>query len=146
MGLSAVGKMIKAVYLAVAPSLSNGDYHELTLTNAGRLRVDASGSTIVVTTGESTLTVLGYQQITGVTSASAQALTVPAGANFAWIQIENGDSRWRADGTAPTSAVGFPLLQDTGFFFNINNAGLTALKFIAQTVNITINATYYSSP
>jgi hypothetical protein len=142
---SAVGKLIKAIYLAVVPALVDKDYHELTLTSDARLRTDASiVGPIVVTPAEPVLTPAGYQQILGVTNLVATPLVVPPGAKYAWVQIENGDSRWRDDGPAPTAAIGFPLLQDTGFFFQDGAGGLAALKFIAQTVPINVNVVYYS--
>ena len=145
MAKSAVGKLIKAIYLAIPPALIDKDYNELTLTSDARLRTDASiVGPVIVTPAEPTFTPAGYEQILGVTSAADTSLAVPPGAKYAWVQIENGDSRWRDDGPAPTSAIGFPLLQDTGFFFQDGAAGLAALKFIAQSGTITVNVVYYS--
>ena len=48
--------------------------------------------------------VSGHQFITSL--SSAVTLTVPAGASGVLIQAETKDIRYRADGTAPTAAVG----------------------------------------
>jgi len=142
---SAVGKLLKAIFLTVAPALIDKDYHELTITSDARLRTDASiVGPVIVTPAEPTLTPVGYQQILAVDDVTPTGLIVPVGAKYAWVQIENGDSRWRDDGPAPTAAVGFPLLQDTGFFFQNGAAGLAALQFIAQSGTINVNVSYYA--
>ena len=142
--LAGLGSRIKAVFLSVIPLLADKDEAELTLTNDRRLRTDASIiGPIIVTPAEPTLTPLGYEQITSVDNVTAATLTVPPGAKYAWVQIELGDARWRDDGTSPTATVGFPLLQDTGFFFQ-EGASLPALEFIAQTTDVTVNVSYYS--
>lgn len=54
------------------------------------------------------MTGVGYQQLT--VSTAAQALTVPTTngvkASRALVTVETEAIRWRADGTAPTGAIG----------------------------------------
>ena len=142
---SAIGKLIKAIYLAVAPALIDKDYHELTITSDARLRTDATiVGPVIVTPAEPTLMPVGYQQIVGVNNVVPTLLVVPVGAKYAWVQIEGSDSRWRDDGPPPTASIGFPLLQDTGFFFQNGATGLAALRFIAQSGLINVNVSYYA--
>jgi hypothetical protein len=145
MSLNAIGELGKGLvqFDGGAPPLVPNDESNFTFTTDRRLRSDATiVGPVIVSPGEPLLTPISYQQIVGVTSAAATFLAVPGGAEFAWVQIENGDARWRGD-AAPTATVGQPLLQDTGFFFNIGNPGLIALQFIAQSGPVTINVYYY---
>ena len=60
--------------------------------------------------------VVGHQTLT--VSDTAVSLTPPTGnvrVDHVIILVNDGDIRWRADGTAPTSAVGKTQLQDTEF-------------------------------
>lgn len=88
------------------------------------------------------MTARGYQQITAGTLAAATALTIPSNATFALLQAENGDLRWRDDGTAPTGSVGMILYSGT----TIELAGdLSTIKFIELTSQSGIlNVSYYS--
>lgn len=90
------------------------------------------------------LTALGFQQLTAITNAATQTLTVPAGANYAYIQAETAAVRWRDDGVAPTSAIGniFPV-GGQPFFYQGGNAGLTALTVISSGANATLDVTFY---
>lgn len=83
----------------------------------------------------------GYVQITGVTSAAAVGLgAIPEGAVSVHVMVEGGDARWRDDGTNPTSAVGMPLAEATPFIYDKT---LTAIKFVAKTVNVVLNIAFY---
>ena len=55
----------------------------------------------------------GYQQLT--VSTTAVALTVPVGATRAVVKVIAQPVRYRNDGTAPTSTVGFPLVANEIF-------------------------------
>ena len=46
-------------------------------------------------------------------SAASMATATVRGAKYAVCISEGADIRWRADGTVPTSAVGFPVPADT---------------------------------
>jgi hypothetical protein len=54
---------------------------------------------------------MGYQQLT--VSTTAVALTVPAGATRAVCQVVAQPIRYRMDGTAPTSLIGYPAVATT---------------------------------
>jgi hypothetical protein len=82
---------------------------------------------------------LGYQQITSL--ASAEKLTVPAGATLAIIKAEAQAVRWRDDGTAPTASVGMPMLAtDSALEYS---GTLIDLQFIAETDGAILNVSYY---
>lgn len=80
---------------------------------------------------------LGYQQLTA--TGSAQTLTVPQGAVFALIAAEGSLWRWRDDGTAPTTSIGYPLFAGAECQYNGN---LAALKLIAASGAI-LDVSYY---
>lgn len=83
----------------------------------------------------------GYQQITDV--SSAVGLTVPKGAQFAKLQAETGDIRWRDDGTSPTGTAGMLLVAGAAPEMYIGD--LSALEFVDDGTSVaTLNVTYYS--
>jgi hypothetical protein len=82
---------------------------------------------------------LGYEQVTGMTSA--QGLTVAAGATHALIQTESQNVRWRDDGTSPTASVGVQLEAGKDFWYT---GDLAALKFIQESATAKLNVSYYS--
>lgn len=87
----------------------------------------------------SSMTALGYQQITSLSSATA--LTVPNGATKAVIKCETQAVRWRDDGTNPTSTVGMPMATtDAPFEYT---GSLSAIKFIEQSASAKLNVAYY---
>jgi hypothetical protein len=81
---------------------------------------------------------LGYQQITSV--VAAQALTVPAGAQYAVICVESQSVRWRDDGTDPTASVGEILTVGQNLVYD---GKLSAIKFIEVTPSAKVNISYY---
>lgn len=92
---------------------------------------------------------VGYQLITGATSATSAALTVPtpaAGetkANLAVITTETAAIRWRDDSTANGSVngtSGTPLAVGT---FMVYDGVLQSLRLAAQTGTPSIHVTYY---
>lgn len=86
------------------------------------------------------LTALGYEQVTGL--STAKALTVPSGARYALLQAEGKNIRWRDDGTAPTSTVGMVLTAgDPGFWYN--GDALAALSFVEVESTAVLNVSYY---
>lgn len=85
---------------------------------------------------------LGYQQITSLSSSTA--LTVPAGTALTIVTPQTQAVRWRDDGTAPTSTIGYPLAVGSELFYDGANAA--ALRFIEQTASAAINVCYYGYP
>lgn len=108
----------------------------------------ASGGTIYVKDAQ--LTPLGYFQgsVDGTTAETLAVLTgsaIPAGALYAAIQVDTGGTnvfcRYRDDGTAPTAAVGMPLLPGVYFF---DTAALANFQIIGSAAGpTTVNVAYY---
>ena len=87
-------------------------------------------------------TPLGYQQISAATLATATALTIPAGASVAVVQVDTASVRWRDDGTAPTNAIGMQMAAASTLAFGA--ASMKAVKFILATGGSPVlNVTYY---
>lgn len=84
-------------------------------------------------------TPLGYQQITGL--STAKNLTVPTGATMAMITAEAQAVRYRDDGTAPTATVGQPLA--VGLLPLQYSGTLSVIQFIEQTASAKVNVLYY---
>lgn len=84
---------------------------------------------------------LGYQQITGLTTA--QKLSIPLGTKTILIQPEAQGVRWRDDGIAPTATVGYPLGAGNELRYTGSFANMQTLQFIAQTAGAVLNVTYY---
>lgn len=82
---------------------------------------------------------LGFQQLTGM--SSAQSLTVPVGATLAIIQAEAQSVRWRDDGTAPTASVGMLILTATSGLAYVGN--LANIQLIQATSGAIANVSYY---
>ena len=90
---------------------------------------------------------LGYQQITGL--SSAKGLTVPSvdlnglacRPSITLITPETQGARWRDDDTDPTASVGMPLAAGVTLQYD---GDLTKIKFIEQTASAKINVTYYA--
>lgn len=83
---------------------------------------------------------LGYQQITSLSASTA--LTVPEGTALALISCAGTAVRWRDDGTAPTSAVGYPLPIGGELVYA---AAFSALRFIEQSASATLDICYYGA-
>lgn len=90
---------------------------------------------------------LGYQQITGL--SSAKGLTVPSvdlnglacRPSIALITPETQGVRWRDDDTDPTASVGMPLAAGVTLQYD---GDLTKIKFIEQTASAKLNISYYA--
>lgn len=137
----------------VAPPFSQGYYPILAVNNLN-LAISSAGAVdcasaiylinvpiepyVWSTVSETQCGPLGYQQLTGISSATS--LTVPSGAKYALINFEAQNSRWRDDGTAPTGTVGM-LNQAGDYFFYTGN--LAALQFIQATSGAIVNVSYY---
>jgi hypothetical protein len=91
--------------------------------------------------------VMGYQQITSLSSATS--LTVPAKnlqglagtPRIAIITPETKGVRWRDDGVAPTATVGMPLAAGVTLQYD---GDLSQIQFIEQEASAKLNITYYS--
>lgn len=91
--------------------------------------------------------VMGYQQITSLSSATA--LTVPqrdltglvGTPRIAIITPESQAVRWRDDGVAPTASVGMPLAAGVTLQYD---GDLSQIKFIEQVGGAKLNISYYS--
>lgn len=88
---------------------------------------------------KATTVCLGYQQITGL--SSAKGLTVPQGATLAVMTPLTQAIRWRDDGTNPTASVGMPIAAGAYFSYDGN---LQNIKFIEQTASAELNVSYYA--
>lgn len=92
-----------------------------------------------VTVEDRILKPLGYERITSLSAAAA--LTVPAGARYAWVQAETQNVRWRDDGTNPTSTQGMLLSKDSDGFWYTSH--LAAVRFIEVSPSAVLNVSYY---
>jgi hypothetical protein len=82
---------------------------------------------------------LGFQQLTGMTSAAS--LTVPTGADAVLLSADTQAVRWRDDGTAPTASVGMSIrTTDQAFLYT---GDLAAIQFIAAVSGAVLNCTYF---
>jgi hypothetical protein len=118
-------------------------------TGANFFSASGSGGGTVYTK-DAPLTPLGYAQYSlvasSVTLATAAGGTIPAGATYVLIQLGVGGTgvtaRFRDDGTAPTTTVGFPLLQGVQFLYESNP--LSALQLIGTAAGPTeLNLSFY---
>lgn len=108
----------------------------LTDTELRATAVPVSGT---VSSKAGSLTALGYQQITSLSSAAL--LTVPVGATAALIQSETKGVRWRDDGETPTASVGMSLGAGETILFT---GDLAAFQVIEVEASAKLNVSYYS--
>lgn len=82
---------------------------------------------------------LGYERI--VALGSATGLSAPDGTVLALVLPENGNVRWRADGTAPTGTVGTPVWGTSELQWG---GEMDAIQFINMVgSNSILNVTYF---
>jgi hypothetical protein len=84
-------------------------------------------------------TPVGFQQITSLSASTA--LTVPAGATLALVQVETQIVRWRDDGTAPTASVGMFIPVNDMLVYDGN---LATIRFIEASASAKLDVTYYA--
>lgn len=90
---------------------------------------------------------LGYEQITGL--SSAKGLTVPSvdlnglacKPTLALIVAESTAVRWRDDNVDPTASVGMPLATGVTLQYD---GDLSKIRFIEQSASSKLNVTYYA--
>lgn len=106
-----------------------------------RLKYQEEQAASSVMTGDVPLVPMGYQQITNANLATAQKLTVPAGATIAYVE-NNGSQpcRWRDDNVAPTAEMGRVLEAGSERRFNGN---LSVLQLIRGGDGVTLDISYY---
>jgi len=87
--------------------------------------------------------VLGYCQLSVTTAVLISTCSggIPGGAQVAYITPETAAIRWRDDGTAPTTTVGYPV--PTGGTQLIYRGNLATLQVIAQSGTATVNIAFY---
>lgn len=83
---------------------------------------------------------IGYEQLTGLSSAKGLTPATYEGASYAIIQAEDQNVRWRDDGTNPTTSIGMMLTaeQQIAYF-----GDLSAIKFLEETASAKLNVSYY---
>jgi hypothetical protein len=81
---------------------------------------------------------LGYEQVTGMTSA--KSLTPPAQARYALIQPTGQSVRYRDDGTAPTATVGSRVTALESLWYG---GDLSAIQFFQEAATAVLNVSYY---
>jgi hypothetical protein len=131
------------VYIRVCTSASGSQqcsYVPVDSTNP--LPVTGPGGYASITTVSGPVVPLGQQRIAAATLATAQSLTVPAGATIANFSPDgtggtnNNCLRYRDDGTAPTATVGSPLQPGQlllGYTGQPAGGALTSIQFIEAT-------------
>lgn len=84
----------------------------------------------------------GFEQVTSIGTVTALGLSHAARltAAYAIIQALNANTRYRDDGTGPTTSAGMPLYAASSLAY----AGdLSQIKFVAETGTAEVNVLYY---
>ncbi|PZQ63365.1 MAG: hypothetical protein DI570_09235 [Phenylobacterium zucineum] len=86
---------------------------------------------------------LGHAQITGLSSKKGlvDGGAIPSATQFALLQAEGADVRWRDDGPDPTATVGMVLKAGDPPF--VYDGDMTALEFIETGASAKLNVAYY---
>lgn len=86
--------------------------------------------------------VLGYCQLSVTTAVLVSTCSggIPGGATRAYVTPETAAIRWRDDGTAPTTTVGYPVAIGAQLIYYGN---LPTLQVIAQSGTSTVNIAFY---
>lgn len=126
-----------------------GSQQNVLMDTTGRLcdSISSSGTISVTISGALppyAATPLGYFQTTGFTTAVGLP-SIPAGAICALVTIETNAARFRDDGTAPTSGIGFPLAatQTVSLCEVSGTPGLAGVQFIPESGASTLDVLYY---
>ena len=81
----------------------------------------------------------GYQTVSLTSTTAAyvsQSTSALNNASVALIRVEGGNTRWRDDGTAATSATGFPLNDGDIMTYNDDIDALNFARTGASTVSV----------
>jgi len=84
---------------------------------------------------------VGFVQMTSLSSATGLS-SIPSGAQYALINAEDQNVRWRDDGTNPTASVGMVLEAGDTMLYDMP---LSALKVIEETASAKLNVSYYGA-
>jgi hypothetical protein len=84
----------------------------------------------------------GFQQMTSISSATAP--TVPSETDWAWVQAEGANVRFRLDGTSPTASVGL-ILADNDPPVEMPVWMLNNVEFIQETATAKVNIQYFKN-
>lgn len=107
------------------------------MANRKKLRSDGSDAfTVATTPGQ--MFPLGYVQITDV--STVVSLPVPAGANFALVQVEGAPIRWRDDGSNPTATTGMRLTTTGELKLDTT---LATVRVIQEAAGAKLNISFY---
>jgi len=82
-----------------------------------------------------------YVKVTALSTA-VNLPSIPVNVQYALIQCENGDVRWRADGTAPTTTDG--MLMPAGTERTFDSGSISRLQFIQTSAAATLHVSYYT--
>lgn len=86
---------------------------------------------------------MSYQQITDL--SSVKTLTIPSGAVGVLLQTESQITRFRTDGTDPTSTVGMQLFVGDPPVAIYGVDAMQKMKFIQAAASAILNVTYLYS-
>jgi hypothetical protein len=89
----------------------------------------------------------GFEQITisssSTTLAAGLTAGIPSEARHAIFYPETADVRWRADGTAPTDAVGIVMEKDAMHVFEDQRGIFDNMKLISASSSSTLNVHFF---
>jgi hypothetical protein len=86
---------------------------------------------------------LGFQQLDSIALGASVGLTVPLGTQIVLLQAEAVSIRYRADGVAPTTAIGMLITAGGEVLYPASESALAALRFIRTAPGSILNVSYY---
>jgi hypothetical protein len=103
-----------------------------------------NGSAVVMCSAGTPASVvpLGYCQLSVTTAVLISTCSggIPAAATLAYVTPETAAVRWRDDGVAPTTTVGYPVTTNAQLTYSGN---LAALRVVAQSGAAVVNIAFY---
>jgi hypothetical protein len=88
----------------------------------------------------------GFNQITNLSQVRTLGYGLPAGqpggSNAALLQAEAAGVRWRDDGVAPTTTIGFLLSPGDSLYYD--GAPVSRIQAIAATPGAILNVSFYT--
>lgn len=79
-------------------------------------------------------------------SIGLTAASFPSALKLVYIFVEDGVVRWRADGTAPTAAIGTPAYPGDEIILTTTKEALNFRAIRKSTSSGVLQVTYYSEP